>query len=31
MASGENFDEIVSQTGLVEGELVWYSRSRQRY
>lgn len=31
MAIGENFYEIVYQTGLVEGELVWYSRSRQRY
>lgn len=31
MAIGENFYEIVYQTGLVEGELVWYSLSRQRY
>ena len=31
MAIGENFYEIVYQTGLVEGELVWYSCSRQRY
>ena len=31
MAGAESFEKITSETGITDGELVWYSQSRQKY